>query len=97
MSDDQDGVVWEEAILDASNSDVYTVEMSGDDVEWEFRDRPDFWTKDGKRRDGEEAPKLVAPATGTVTLRARSPQEARAAATRSHPEYHTVESVKKAG
>lgn len=90
-------VRWEDAELTGKNSDVYQVVMSGDAVEWEFREHPDYYTSAGLRRDGNEAKKRVAPALGIVTLRARSPQEARAAATRSHPEYHTVESVKKVG
>lgn len=97
MKDDQRDVVWEEAVLDASNSDLYEVTMKGDVVAWEFRDAPGYYTKDGKRRDGVEAAKREAPAVGVVQLRARSKQEAQAAAVRSHPEYHTAESVKKIG
>lgn len=93
----QAGVPWEEAILDASNSDLYRVEMSGPEVEWEFRDRPEFYDSKKRRRDGVEAKKLRRPAFGVVTLRARSVQEAQAAAIRSHPEYHTVENVAKVG
>lgn len=92
-------VRWEDAELDGSNSDLYQVAMSGDDVDWEWRDAPDFYTAKGLRRDGTkgQADKLRRPAAGTVTLRARSEQEARAAVIRAHPEYHTVESVTKIG
>lgn len=97
MADDQADVVWEDALLDASNSDLYEVSMVGDDVEWVFRDGPDYYDEDGNPRDGDSAPLRVAPAFGIVQLRARSKQEAQAAATRAHPEYHTVSSVKKIG
>lgn len=90
-------VPWESAELDASNSQLYEVHMAGDDVDWEFRDAPDYYTKKGLRRDGVDAPKLRKAAFGVTRLRARSVDEARAAAIRTHPEYHTVESVKKIG
>lgn len=97
MADDQRNKVWEEATLDASNSDLYEVVMVGDEVDWEFRDAPDYYDAKGNRRDGVQAPKRRAPASGVVLLRARSKQEAQAAAVRTHPEYHAVESVKKIG
>lgn len=92
---------WDRAELDPSNSDVYRVELEGDPVEWEFRDSPDYYDGEGRRRDAdadvlndEHAPKLVKPAYARVDLRARSKAEAETAALATHPGFHTVISLK---
>jgi hypothetical protein len=85
-----DLIPWELAELDDSNSDVYTVVLTGPETEWVARA--------GVNEDEDGVPQpFTAPAKATVTLRARSSGEAKAAALRTHPDYEAVESVKKRG
>jgi hypothetical protein len=98
---------WAYAELDHTNSDVYDVVMSGGEVEWEFREGPDYYDKDGQPRTGARdakgelleghAEKLRRRALAVVQLRARSSAEAREQAALTHPQYDKVESVKKRG
>lgn len=76
---------------------AWRVYMEGVEVEWEFRDAPDYYTRDGKRRDGEEAKKIVRPAVGIVELQAEDEDHARAIATRANPEYHKIVKVEAIG
>lgn len=76
---------------------AWRVFMEGPEVQWEFRDAPDYYTRDGKRRDGVESKKIVRPAVGVVELRAQDEDQARAIAIRANPEYHKVVSVEAIG
>lgn len=78
---------WDRAELDASNSSVYRVELEGDPVVWDHRDSPDYFDDDGNPQQ------VVKPAYARVDLRARSDDEAQAAALATHPGFHTVRSV----
>lgn len=86
---------WARAELDHGNSDVYELELSGPDCEWDFRDHEDFYDGDGKPRDGAQADKLVKPYYARVTLRARSDDEAKQAALDTHPAATDVTTCKK--
>jgi hypothetical protein len=89
-------VSWEKAELDASNSDVYRIEMTGDEVEWVARPGVNL-KKVGVDPDTGEDVLEPQPwrdvARGIITIRARSEKEAEVWAIRRHPEYHTVESI----
>lgn len=77
---------WDRAELDDTNSDVYRVELEGDPVTWAHRDAPDYFDEDGKPQE------VVKPAYARVDLRARTQDEAEAAALATHPGFHTITS-----
>lgn len=76
---------------------LFRVWLEGPETEWEFREAPDYYTKDGKRRDGQQAPKVVKPAVGFSELYAPDADHASARAVRANPEYHKVVSVEAIG
>lgn len=78
---------------------LFRVTLQGPPVEWEWREAPDYYTKDGKRRDGVEAKKLVKPAMCFVELQADDEDAAKLVALRREIDagYTEVVSVDQIG
>jgi hypothetical protein len=83
---------------------VFEVNLAGDEIEWEFRDHPDYYDKSGRPRTGAKdedgnllpghAERLRKVAACSTRLHAQSKDQAAARALTDNPEYHTVVEVR---
>lgn len=88
----------EAVAMEQASWPLYKVVITGDDVEWVPRNDERYWElsdPDDPNSDwvSKTGNPVIMPARGTVTLRARSEDEAKMMALRDNPDYHTVESV----
>jgi hypothetical protein len=70
---------------------LFRAVMVGPEVEWEWRDGPEYYDKRGRRRDGVEARKLRKPARATIDLLAEDENDAKRIVRQLHPEYAAYE------